>query len=260
MREREGVVHRWETVAQQDPYWGVLSHDEYVGSTLADPAVGDSAGEFWRTGEDHIAKVFREVRERLDPDFSPARALDFGCGVGRLLLPLSRRADALIGVDVSPTMLELARQHLQAEGVPDPRLVTDVKALTDARGTVDFVHSTLVFQHIRPKQGMEALALLLELLAPGGCGAIQFFLARRAPLIRRGLGIARQRYRAVNVLASLAQGKPTLAGLPYEMNAYSVPALLEAFAAAGIYEVVLLSDLRPDAVDATFLFRRKPVE
>ena len=43
--------------------------------------------------------------------------LELACGTGRVLLPLAREGHHLTGVDVSPAMLELARQKLDAEGL-----------------------------------------------------------------------------------------------------------------------------------------------
>jgi 2-polyprenyl-3-methyl-5-hydroxy-6-metoxy-1,4-benzoquinol methylase len=40
-------------------------------------------------------------------DFAPRRVLDFGCGVGRVTLPLARRVDAVVAIDIADSMLSL---------------------------------------------------------------------------------------------------------------------------------------------------------
>jgi hypothetical protein len=45
-------------------------------------------------------------------------------------------------------------------------------------------------------------------------------------------------------------------GLPYEMNQYDLKALLVLLSEAGIIEVLVASDVRADAVDATLFFAR----
>ena len=159
----------WEAIARRDPYWGVLSSDEYVGARLDD----ETEHRFFQSGQDHIARVLDVLRARVQPGFAPKTAIDYGCGVGRLLIPLGEVCERVTGVDVSPTMLALARTHLDRAGVPnvDLRSASDLAAIEPR---VDLVHSVLVLQHIPPPAGMAILDALLQRLAPGGCGVIQF--------------------------------------------------------------------------------------
>ena len=60
-----------------------------------------------QTGEDEIAVLIDELRSL--GFVADGSALDFGCGVGRLSIPLSKRFAKVIGVDIAPTMVELAR-------------------------------------------------------------------------------------------------------------------------------------------------------
>ena len=68
----------WEEIARRDPFWGVLSTDEYLGMDLGEEA----ERSFFHAGEDHISHVFDVLR---DPSarVCPASALDYGCGLGR---------------------------------------------------------------------------------------------------------------------------------------------------------------------------------
>ncbi|MHB1267524.1 MAG: class I SAM-dependent methyltransferase [Acidithiobacillus ferriphilus] len=67
--------------------------------------------EFFASGVAHMEAVFSTVRRRMDAGFTVKRALYFGCGVGRLLIPLARVADEVTGVDVSDAMLEEVRKN-----------------------------------------------------------------------------------------------------------------------------------------------------
>ena len=42
--------------------------------------------------------------------------LEYGCGVGRLALPLARRAASMTAVDRSPAMLNIARREAARQG------------------------------------------------------------------------------------------------------------------------------------------------
>ena len=97
------------------------------------------------------------------------RALEIGCGPGRLMRPMSRFFDEICGVDVSDEMLALARGNLR--GVSNARL--DRNTGSDlagfSSGWFDFVYSYAVFQHI-PSVPVVAhyLEEAIRVLKPGG--------------------------------------------------------------------------------------------
>lgn len=62
------------------------------------------------------------------------RVLDVGAGAGRVALELQRRGHAVVGIDVSPLALEVARRR----GVRDGRLLP-FERIDDALGTFDTV-------------------------------------------------------------------------------------------------------------------------
>ena len=98
----------WEHLARTEPYWSVLSEDVYKLDKLDDKHLK----QFFASGEALTAKIFETIERHYSESFRPKRALDFGCGVGRLLIPLSKRCEQVVGVDVSETMLEIARENL----------------------------------------------------------------------------------------------------------------------------------------------------
>ena len=91
----------WEYFGRETPYYGVLTDPQFS------PANIDSRAKeaFFTSGEDYVEMVLETVHHQLDSDWKPGRALDFGCGVGRLTLPLARRCESVVGVDVSESML-----------------------------------------------------------------------------------------------------------------------------------------------------------
>jgi SAM-dependent methyltransferase len=242
----------WERVARDNPYWGVLSHDAF------DRAGGDDAhlADFWASGESHVRHVLDRLRTHLDPDFAPTTAVDFGCGVGRLLIPLARECRHVHGVDIAETMRALTRGHLQDRAITNATVVDSLDELADQRGSVDLVHSVLVLQHIRPATGVALFEQLVGLLAPGGCGAVQFYLGRLQPAWRQAADVARQRYRVVNIAANLARGRLTTAGLPYEMNPYDLKWAYAVLERAGITELWAEQYRERDGLYSTLYFRR----
>ena len=91
----------WESFAQSDPYWAVLTADEFRGSRPAPEALD----RFFQTGAGDIESITRILRRRFGAPARFGTSLDFGCGVGRLLIPLAAVSETAIGMDVAPSML-----------------------------------------------------------------------------------------------------------------------------------------------------------
>ena len=94
----------WEKIGNQDPYFGVITDEKYRTMSLTE----EKKKEFFQSGCDHIKFVLEKVRKHLDQYFKISNALDFGCGVGRLTIPMAEIADHVVGIDVSGSMLREA--------------------------------------------------------------------------------------------------------------------------------------------------------
>ncbi len=194
----------WEKQGKKDPYFGVLS-DEKFRTRQIDAA---ARAEFFESGERHVAACFEIVQRCLAPSFAPRRALDFGCGVGRLVIPLARRCREVVGVDVSPAMLAEARRNCDENGLGNVTLVEGRDGLGPVTGTFDFVHTFIVLQHIPVPKGERIIAEMVARLEPGGVGAIQFTTKRRASPVRRFIQRLRWSAPVLNDLANLLKGQP----------------------------------------------------
>src|SRR6478672_4876537 len=170
---------QWERFGATDPYYGVYSVDEF-----RTPNLDEAARErFFASGEEHVDRVLGLVRRVVREDFSPASVLDHGCGVGRLVVPFAGRAERVVGVDVSPSMLAEARRNCDARGLDNVELVP-AERLASLRPEFDLVHSFIVLQHIPPRQGRAVFRTLVSLLRPGGVGVVHVPIAPPSPLAR----------------------------------------------------------------------------
>ena len=75
----------WGHFAKLDPYYAVATHEKYHNDNLN----AEALKEFFESGQRHIEEIFKVIHTHLAPAFRPVRALDFGCGVGRLVMPLA---------------------------------------------------------------------------------------------------------------------------------------------------------------------------
>jgi SAM-dependent methyltransferase len=210
----------WEVWGKTDPYFAVLTDPKFSDANLND----DSLLEFFACGERHIEHIYSVIRGNVRPDFQPARVLDYGCGVGRLVLPLAKRSETVVGVDISPSMLERARENCERHGVVSARLLHFGELDSLEPATFDLIHSCLVFQHIPVDRGELILRRLIDLLAEGGVGAIHLTYLTyhdNRSAFQRGLTIVRQRVRLVHGLLNLIRHRP-LSTPPMQMNSYSM--------------------------------------
>ncbi len=97
------------------------------------------------------------------------RILDLGCGPGRCLAALKRAfpASELTGLDLSPFMLELARDRLAAGG--GASLVhADARETPFEERTFDAITAIHLLGHVPRGAALAVLAEARRLLAPGG--------------------------------------------------------------------------------------------
>jgi ubiquinone/menaquinone biosynthesis C-methylase UbiE len=184
---------------------------------------------------------------RVHPGAARGRALDFGCGVGRLTQALGDHYEEVEGIDIAPSMVSLAARHNRH----GERCRYRVNAASDltvfASGTFDLVYSNIVLQHMEPRFSKPYIAEFVRLLRPGGVTIFQLPSRRTAePRSGRSAGIRKRLSRAAPgpVLAlyrSLRTRFDLIAGRAsfdcYEVGRDEVLALLEA-SGARVLDVV----------------------
>ncbi len=170
----------WEKFGRQDPYFGVLSHDEYKKSKNN----SINSEQFFATGQSHVDACLSIIRSYLKPSFSPKRAVDFGCGVGRVAAPMGRIVEEVVAVDVSESMLREAEGNFLRAGLTNIKTALSDDDLSNLNGSFDFIHSFIVFQHIPVLRGEKILSGLVERLSEGGIGAIHLTYGAKASLLR----------------------------------------------------------------------------
>jgi ubiquinone/menaquinone biosynthesis C-methylase UbiE len=167
----------WEKLARTDPLWAVLTDESKVGNQW------DHA-TFFATGERDVSWVMNSVNA-LSPELRRTRALDFGCGPGRLTQALSQHFAHATGIDISETMLALAQRHNRAGA----RVTYMHNARSDlgcfADGSFDFVLSMITLQHVPPQSSRRYIAEFVRVLARGGIVWFQMPARSKFPVSRR---------------------------------------------------------------------------
>lgn len=224
-----GTDSDWEKWGADNPYYGVLSSPEYLNENLSE----EGREKFFRSGEVFIGRILEKLQQHVRPGFAPTQALDFGCGVGRLVAALARHAGHVTGIDVSDSMLAEARANCQRLGLGNTHFLRSDDTLSKLTGEFDLIHSHIVFQHIPTAKGMVLLSRLLEHLAPGGVVALQFYHACEANPLVRLLVQLRYRIPPLNVVRNLLRGRPWNEPA-MQLHVYPLPDVLKALQQAGI--------------------------
>ncbi len=174
MTELQSLGQTWNSLGQSNPMWAIL--------TKSDGKEWDPA-EFFRSGEKEIAAELSWVQS-LGIDMAMGRALDFGCGLGRLTQPLADHFQEAVGVDIAASMIEGARasnrRGARCEFVHNDH---DDLAIFDD-GAFDFTFSHLVLQHMPPTLAERYMTEFVRVLKPGGTGYFQMTEYSRNPVKR----------------------------------------------------------------------------
>jgi len=151
----------WEKIAKDDPLWAVCT----------DPSKKDNK---WKiedlllTGEKEIQVVMDHIKSLGLEITKEGLALDFGCGVGRLTQSLAKRFGSCYGVDISPTMVQLANQYKKSES-KCKFFVNDSEQLIQFKyDYFSFIYSSVTLQHIEIKWVQIYLKEFLRILRPDG--------------------------------------------------------------------------------------------
>jgi len=137
---------------------------------------GQDESEFLASG-DYIVHKMEDELKRLPATGNPRtrRALEIGCGPGRLMKPLSRDFGEIHGVDVADEMVAVARERLA--GIPHAHvhLGSGASLPQFADESFDFAYSYAVFQHIPDREIVfEYLRELRRVLKTGAIFRGQF--------------------------------------------------------------------------------------
>ena len=210
----------WRELGATQPYWGVLTHPDYRTENLT-PA---NLEAFYASGAEYIGDIVRRLKAATGKR-AGGRALDFGCGTGRLAEAMTAYAQQVTGFDISPGMLAEARKR--------GGKATYVETLPD--GPFDWINSFIVLQHIPPARGLALIEDLLARLAPGGVVSLHVTVWREPHLqepsasgLKRLLRPLTRRWR----LARLPKGA-------IRMYDYDLSQVVERLNRAGIGELTL---------------------
>ncbi len=159
------VQKTYEDYGNDDPLYAVLSRKDAKGNNW-------DVDEFMATGRQEIAEAMKHIA-KLGVEVNKGRALDFGCGVGRLTLALCEEFHEVVGVDISYSMIEIAKSYNVFGDRCGYRVNTTDDLAQFDDNSFDFVYSNISLQHIPPEASSKYIAEFFRILRPGGVGVFQ---------------------------------------------------------------------------------------
>ena len=219
-------IKNWKRFGKQDPYYGVLSEEKYKSKNITD----QDLKEFFASGEEYVQETEKKILQQYDRSLADCSILDFGCGVGRLVIPFAQFSQKqVVGIDVSPDIISKAEEHQKALNLPHLELIAFDGVHLPTLPKFDFINSYIVFQHIEPSLGFSLLRQLLELLDEGGVMQVQITYGHRLPALTYWNFFLRGKFAPYNFLYSSVKNRKLGAEPVGQMNHYSLKKLFDLF-------------------------------
>ncbi len=98
-------------------------------------------------------------------DLSGKTVVDLGCGSGKNLIPLIQRGAQVIGIDLSPELIELARARLAEAALRADLCVASAYETNLPEGVADVVLCAAILHHLELGRAKQEI---LRILRPGG--------------------------------------------------------------------------------------------
>ncbi|GIW78614.1 MAG: hypothetical protein KatS3mg105_0421 [Gemmatales bacterium] len=123
----------------------------------------------WETGHPSTELQRTLAEEKIQP----CRAIDLGCGSGRHAVWLAQQGFEVVGIDISPTAIERARQLASAAGVQVDFFVADILHPPDLGQPFDFFFDRGSYHVVRRDGfGKEYVGIVHKLAGPKATGLV----------------------------------------------------------------------------------------
>ena len=156
----KSLQKNWDELGKLDPFWAIITAAENKGNNC-------DINKFFATGKTEIEAVIASL-QLLEINLSYRKALDFGCGAGRLTQALADWFDEVHGVDIAPSMIELAQKH----NAHDRKCIYHLNNQNNLRifddQSFDFIYTNMTLQHMQPQYSKNYLQEFLRVLSADG--------------------------------------------------------------------------------------------
>lgn len=155
----------WSQLGVERPYHSVLTNPRFLPD-----AFEQNEEAFWASGERAAAGLSSILARHALTDTKSKTLVEYGCGVGRVTIPLAARFAKVYGYDISQNHLDLARQRASDISNIEFRRTRQV---SERLVPCDVFYSRIVFQHNPPPVIRGLISKSLVCLKPNGIAIFQ---------------------------------------------------------------------------------------
>jgi SAM-dependent methyltransferase len=161
----DGLKAFWNEMGLRDPFWAIRSIPGLENGRTVPATFFESGRSEIRWMLQYLIKLGINLRNR--------QALDVGCGIGRQTQALCEHFEWVHGVDVAPSMIDLARRY-NRYGIRCQFWLGSGHDLSLFRGNAfDFVYSNCTLQHVRQETAARYISEFSRILRYQGLAVFQ---------------------------------------------------------------------------------------
>jgi len=156
----KSLEKNWNLLGSEDPMWAILVSSDKKGNKW-------KPDEFFASGRAEINELMDSLT-RLGVKLNRSKALDFGCGIGRLTQALALHFENTIGVDIARSMIDMANKFNQFGEKCQYFLNTQDNLALFPNDNFDLIYTNIVLQHMEPVYSKKYIREFIRILKPDG--------------------------------------------------------------------------------------------
>jgi SAM-dependent methyltransferase len=170
LKLRDRIRTAWTNLGATRPHHSVLTRSEYLPQNMS----SEAADRFWASGLREVGLIQSILKRHGFHHTNVKDCVEYGCGVGRVTVPLATVFRKVNAYDISQTHLDLAvrrASELKIENIKYHLCLVEVAEHN--LDNCDFFYSRIVFQHNPPPIIRELIKAALASLRAGGMAIFQ---------------------------------------------------------------------------------------
>jgi 2-polyprenyl-3-methyl-5-hydroxy-6-metoxy-1,4-benzoquinol methylase len=160
---------QWQHLGETQPHWSVLTNESYFQENFH-----QNSDAFYASGEAELTQFDATLNRAKISAHNFKRCVELGCGVGRVTIPLAKRFEQVVALDISQAHLDVAKHYANQKGMHHISFghLSQIHDISQV-GEFDVLYSRIVLQHNSPPVMAILLNELLAKLRPGGVAFFQ---------------------------------------------------------------------------------------
>jgi 2-polyprenyl-3-methyl-5-hydroxy-6-metoxy-1,4-benzoquinol methylase len=156
----------WNNYGKKETYWSVLTADNFLRKNLSK----NNIEAFYESGKATMSQIENTLRRCGEWDtLSRKNCMEYGCGVGRVTIQLSKEFENVTALDISQGHLELAQQRIDILGIKNIKLQRIVSLnFFECLPKYSFIFTVIVLQHNPPPVIAKIIEYFFQLLENKG--------------------------------------------------------------------------------------------